>query len=247
VRRAIDFVVGTQRPGGELAWAVNAYGRPESEALLTGSASAVQSLRCAVAAAQRLGVPVPGWPAAARRLAHAVRHHQERFADRSRWSMDWYYPVLAGVVRGPAARARLDAGWDTFVRAGQGVRCVADRPWFTVAESCELVLALDATGDPQDAERARRLLADVAHLRADDGAYWTGYVPDDDAVWPVERTTWTAAAVVLATDALAGTTAGAEVFRAAGPADQDPADQDPADQDPADQDDAGACGGGCTP
>jgi hypothetical protein len=34
----------------------------------------------------------------------------------------------------------------------------------------------------------------------------------DDARWPVERTTWTAAAVVLAADALAGATPGAVLF-----------------------------------
>ena len=40
------------------------------------------------------------------------------------------------------------------------------------------------------------------HLRDPDGSYWTGYVFADDARWPVERSTWTAAAVLLAVDAL---------------------------------------------
>jgi hypothetical protein len=214
VRQAVDLVVSVQRPGGELAWAVNAYGRPEQEALLAGSASAVQSLRCAIATAERVGVAVPGWRAAAQRLAHAVRHHPDRFTDRSRWSMDWYYPVLAGAVRGQAATRRLESGWPGFVQPGWGVRCVADRPWFTVAESCELALALDALGDPA---AARRILTDVQHLRDADGAYWTGYVPDDKAIWPQERTTWTAAAVLLAADALAGSSPAAGLFRDAGP------------------------------
>jgi hypothetical protein len=52
----------------------------------------------------------------------------------------------------------------------------------------------------------------MQHLRADDGSYWTGYVYADDARWPVERTTWTAAAVVLAADALAGATGAARLF-----------------------------------
>ena len=50
----------------------------------------------------------------------------------------------------------------------------------TGAETCELVLALDAIGDR---DRALRLLADMQHLRTDDGSYWTGYVfpPDERA------------------------------------------------------------------
>ena len=35
-------------------------------------------------------------------------HVPEAFAPKHRWAMDWYYPVLAGVVLGDAGRARLD-------------------------------------------------------------------------------------------------------------------------------------------
>jgi hypothetical protein len=79
----------------------------------------------------------------------------------------------------------------------------------TGAETCELALALAAAGQP---EAALEQLAAMQHLRADDGSYWTGLVYADGARWPVERTTWTAAAVVLAADALAGATPGAGVF-----------------------------------
>ena len=44
----------------------------------------------------------------------------------------------------------------------------------------------------------------MQHLRHDDGSYWTGYVFDKDVRWPAERSSWTAAAMVLAADALAG-------------------------------------------
>ena len=53
----------------------------------------------------------------------------------------------------------------------------------------------------------------MQHLRADDGSYWTGFVYPDDARWPVERTTWTAGAVVLAADALSGATSASGLFR----------------------------------
>jgi hypothetical protein len=210
VRRAVDFVVAAQRPGGELAWAVNKRGAPDSYALLTGSASAAQALRCACLVAAELGVQPLRWRVAADRLAHAVRAHPEAFADRSRFSMDWYYPVLGGSVRGRAAHAVIEDGWSTFVWPGQGVRCVSDRPWITVAESCELVLTLDCLGL---GEQGRAVLADVQAQRDVSGGYWTGYVVDDAVVWPREQTTWTAAAVLLAADALVGASAGAGVFR----------------------------------
>ena len=95
---------------------------------------------------------------------------------------------------------------------GLGIRCVSRNPWVTGAETSELVLALEAVGDR---ERALRLLADMQHLRRDDGSYWTGYVFPDRVHWPDEQTTFTAAAVILAVDALSLTTPGAASCAAA--------------------------------
>ena len=124
--------------------------------------------------------------------------------------MEWYYPVLTGAVRGPAAWERIDERWDDFVVPGLGIRCVDDRPWVTGAETCELVLALDAIGDSR---RAHEQFAAMHHLREQDGSYWTGLVYADGKRWPVERTTWTGAAVILAADALSRTTPGNNIFR----------------------------------
>ena len=162
--------------------------------LLTGCSSMYHALRCALALADDRGEPQPDWELAAATLGHAVAAHPERFAPRERYSMDWYYPILGGATRGEAAHQRLAAGWDTFVVAGLGVRCVSDRPWVTGAETCELALALCAIGE---LARAADVFADMQHLRHDDGSYWTGYVYTDDARWPEERTTWTGAAVLL--------------------------------------------------
>ena len=63
-------------------------------------------------------------------------------------------------------------------------------------------MALDALGEHR---RAVQLLADMQHLRGEDGRYWTGWVFGDDVHWPVEHTTYTAAAVILAVDALGET------------------------------------------
>lgn len=214
VRRAVEFVLGLQGPGGEVAWARDSWGRAVPGALLAGCSSVHHSLRCGLALAEFVEHPQPHWGPAAREVARAVAARPEAFEDRRRYSMDWYYPILGGAVRGAAASRLLTARWHEFVVPASGVRCVADRPWVTGAETCELALALDAVGRR---DRAVGLLVDMQHLRERDGAYWTGYVFTDGVPWPVERSTWTAAAVILATDALSATTAGNGIFRAAAP------------------------------
>ncbi|WP_457009002.1 prenyltransferase [Geodermatophilus sp. SYSU D00965] len=209
VRRGLDLVTRMQLPGGAVSWALRPDGTPDDTALLTGGASLFQSLRCGVALAALTGQPQPDWELAADDLGAALRTRPEAFADRSRYSMDWYYPVLTGAVSGAAATERLAADWDRFVVPGLGARCVADRPWVTGAETCELALALAAAGQP---DAALEQVAAMQHLRHDDGSYWTGFVYPDDARWPVERTTWTAAAVVLAADALSGASPASGLF-----------------------------------
>lgn len=213
VRRAIGAVLTVQEPGGEIRWGRDAEGALRSEVLVTGNASMHLSLRCAVALAELTGELVPEWELAAARLRHALDFHPERFADKSRYSMDWYYPVIGGALPAEKAGARLDARWDDFVVPGLGIRCVADQPWVTGAETCELVLALDALGRKDDAVEQ---LAAMQHLRAEDGSYWTGYVYPDATRWPVERTAWTAATVILAVDALSRTTPASGLFRGEG-------------------------------
>ena len=91
-----------------------------------------------------------------------MRTHPDRFADKSTYSMDWYYPVLGGAVRGDAARELLARRWDDFVVPGLGIHCVDTNPWVTGAETCELAMALDVLGDSDSSKRALALLADVA-------------------------------------------------------------------------------------
>src|SRR3546814_12661252 len=89
-----------------------------------------------------LGHDRPDWELSAARLARVIREVPEAFAPKHRWAMDWYYPVLGGVVLGDAGRARLEERRDTFVMEDRGVRCVSDRPWITVAENCECALEI---------------------------------------------------------------------------------------------------------
>lgn len=213
VERAIDFVLDCQEPDGRIAWRADDRG---DGALLTGSSSVHLSLRCAVAIAERVGEPRPDWELSAAALAEAIAAREDAFLDKRRWAMDWYYPILGGVLRGEAARARIDERWEAFVVPGLGVRCVADRPWITAAETCELAMALDAIGET---DRAAELLEWVQFLRHDDGSYWCGMNFEGERFeapgqyFTADQPTWNSAAVVLATHALHGTGPAAGLFR----------------------------------
>jgi hypothetical protein len=210
VERAVDFVLDLQRPRGEIIWARHADGTPWSFALLTGSSSICLSLRCAIALAEHLGHERPDWELSAGRLASVIAHQPEAFAPKHRWAMDWYYPVLTGVVGGAEGRSRLSDRAGTFILEGMGVRCVSDRPWITVAETCECALAHLGVGDRSNAEE---LFGWAQQFRHDDGRYWTGTVYPDESRFPAgERSTYTAASVVLAADAMVGGSPASSLF-----------------------------------
>lgn len=210
VERAITFVLSLQRPSGELVWSIAPDGTREGYALLTGSSSAYLSLRCAVACAELIGEERPGWELAAGRLRHAVAFRPERFAPKDRYAMDWYYPVLSGALPVGEGTERLEGGWRRFVMEGYGVRCVSDQRWVTTAETAECALACLSVGKR---EAAGELLSWVQDQRDDDGCYTTGRVYPERSTFPYEeRTTYSAAAVVLALDALSEASPSAAVF-----------------------------------
>ncbi len=213
VRAAIGFVLGQQTSHGDINWAVDASGRAMGDALVTGCSSIYKSLECAINIAVAVHDPRPEWVSARRRLGAALRERPERFdrtwESKARYSMDWFYPVMTGVFQGRAARARLAARWDAFVESGLGCRCVVEEPWVTVAESCELVMALLAAGDHA---RAVEVYSWLHQWRCSDGAYWTGYQFAEDLLWPEEKPTWTAGAILLAADALTGHSAASGLF-----------------------------------
>ena len=210
VEHTIDYALEYQTSTGEIAWRAD---DPADGALLTGSSSIHISLRCAIAIAERLGHERPDWELSLGALAIAIAHRPERFLNKPRWAMDWYYPILGGVLRGQAAQARIAHYWDTFVVEGRGVRCVSDQPWVTAAETCELVMALDAIGETA---RALDLFGWVQFLRHDDGAYWCGMNFEGERFdqigehFTADHPTWNSATVVLAAHALGdeGPTAG---------------------------------------
>lgn len=210
VERAIDFVLDLQTPRGEILWARHADGTPWSFALLTGSSSISHSLRCAIAIAHALGHERPEWETSSAALSHVVANVPDAFAPKHRWAMDWYYPVLAGAVSGATGREHLEDRYATFAADDKGIRCVSDRPWITTAETCECAMAYIAVGMH---DRARELFAHAQTQRLDDGHYWTGIVYPQEVHFPAdERSTYSAAAVVLAAEALDGSSPSAALF-----------------------------------
>jgi MMP endo-(1,4)-3-O-methyl-alpha-D-mannosidase len=210
VRQAIDFALRLQARDGEIYWAVSPQGRVDKMALLTGSSSIYMSLKCALVVADLLGHPMPAWRAAIERLEAAIHYKPHLFnMTKSRFSMDWFYPVLAGVLTGSEAQRRIDELWKKFVIEDQGVRCVFDEPWVTIAETSELALALAAMGNP---ELARIVFGWIGDRRFDDGTYWCGFTYPNLVIWPEDKITWTNAVALMAADAIDHITPAAELF-----------------------------------
>ena len=123
--------------------------------------------------------------------------------------MDWFFPVLAGVVTGEAALGRIEKLWKKFVVEAQGVRCVSDQPWVTIAETSELCIALSAMGK---LELSQIVFSWILDKRYEDGSFWCGYTYPDMVIWPGEKIAWTNGVVLLAADALYGLTPGGRLF-----------------------------------
>lgn len=189
VDAAMRFVLSLRRSDGAFLWRTGS-----SECLLAGNSSIHLALRCAADIADRLEQPRPEWAAAADALRDVIVNRPDAFAPKPH-SMDWYYPVLCSALDSSAGSLRLKSSWETFVVPHLGVRCVHNEPWVTGGETAELALTLALRGDH---DRAWRLLDDISFLRHTDGSFWTGYQFANRVIWPAERTTWTAGAMLLA-------------------------------------------------
>jgi len=208
VEASVDFVCRAQRPDGALAWSVG----PTSDgaALLAASSSVYLSLGAALRLAASVGANRPDWATARRRVRRAiVDGPAETFLDKDEFAMDWYYPVLSGALAAAAARRRIAAGEPRFVVA-EGVRCRSDRRWITTAETAECAIAYLRVGE---SEAAGRLLSSLADKRRPSGGYLTGLVHPERSEFPAgEESTYSAAAVLLAADALRGGVATGSLF-----------------------------------
>jgi hypothetical protein len=181
---------------------------------VAGCACIWKSLQDAIKITGVLRLKRPEWQEAANRLQKAITekpHLFNRLGDNQRgYAMGWYYPVLTGVSQGKQAQIQIDKEWQNFVIDGWGCKCTLDHTWVTIAETCELIMALIKIGDYS---RAKKLLNWVLDQRDPDGGFWTGIKVPEKIIYPVgEKDTWTAASVILATMASIGGEAVSDLF-----------------------------------
>jgi len=211
--KAIDFVISSQTLQGDIYWAQEEGKEILDDSLITGSSSIYKSLECAIAINEILDRPADRLLEAKSKLKNSIINNPERYdrswESKSRYSMDWYYPILCGVYTHDKGISIIDSKWSEFIVEGKGCKCVSEEPWVTVAESSELVMALVKIGL---VDKAEDLFNSLHQWRDEDGLYWTGYVYTDKKFWPIEKPTWTAGAVLLAADTLYGFTPGHELF-----------------------------------
>jgi GH15 family glucan-1,4-alpha-glucosidase len=210
VERALEWVLSMRKADGTFLWAREVDDVPWDYALLTGSSSIWHSLHCGAKLAELINEPRPHWIEAADTVAQVIATRPDAFEPKTRWAMDWYYPVLTGALTGDAAKARLADQWDTFAMDKRGIRCVSDEPWVTAAETAECSLSYAAIGD---VDTAIDLLRWTRLHRAEDGAYRTGIVYPSGENFPEgECTAYTSAAVLLAADAISGASPASKLF-----------------------------------
>ncbi len=212
VTAALGWVLEHRRTDGTILWAVEPNEQPWDYALLTGSSSIQHALRCGYRLGQVIGDDRSEWLEIADDLCTTISTRPEAFEPKTRWAMDWYYPALTGALSAEDGLSRLSDAWETFAMPGLGIRCVSDESWITASETAECAIAYAAVGE---LDRATELLGWTRRHRLDNGAYLTGIVYPQRETFPAdEHSSYTAAAVILAADAITGTSPAAEIFRA---------------------------------
>ena len=214
LKKAMDFVSSMQTASGDILWALDENGFKLDDSLITGCSSIYKSFECFYAIKRLLNKDLGNLKDSMRSLKAAIKSKPERFdrgwKSKDRYSMDWYYPILCGVISGDEATERFKSREQEFIVESLGCKCVVEEPWITIAESSELVMALASFGQT---DRAKEIFSWLHQWKdPQDNLYWTGYVYPDKAFWPIEKPTWTAAAVLLAADTLYKFTDANELF-----------------------------------
>ena len=206
IEKGMSFTLGLQQPTGEIYWSRDTDNVAYPVALLASSSSIWQSIRCGIEIARLLGVDKPEWDVSSQRLAEAINEHPELFQNskdkKYDYAMGWYYPVLTGIIEGRRAQERIQSQWMDFIIDNWGCKCVVEAPWWvTVAETCELIMALTHIGEQA---KAQLLLDWILRLRDSDGRFWTGIKIPEEVIWPPgQKPTWASAAVIMAVAAQA--------------------------------------------
>jgi hypothetical protein len=214
VKKGVLFSLSLQHSNGAIAWNIDKYEKIDEDYLLTGCSSIAKSLECAIAICQVLDHKSfeLEWRESHSKLIVALENPAEIFdlkKDRSRFSMDWYYPILGGINSKKRIVSLIEMIKNSFWIKDLGIKCVADEPWVTVAETSECSIAFKKIGEDKIASEL--LLNAIAIVDSHDIPYM-GWQFNENIYWPEETPSWTAAACILAADANNKLTPGADLF-----------------------------------
>ena len=214
VKKGILFSLSLQNRNGAIAWNIDKSKKIDEDYLLTGCSSIAKSLECAIAICQVLEHKSfeLKWRDAHLKLIVALENPAEIFdlkKDRSRFSMDWYYPILGGINSKHRITSLVEMIKTSFWIKGLGIKCVADEPWVTVAETSECSIAFKKIGEDKI---ALELLLNAIAIVDGQGIPYMGWQFDENIYWPEETPSWTAAACILAADANHQLTPSANLF-----------------------------------
>ena len=94
----MNFVLEGQTRDGDILWAKDKSNEWMDDSLLTGCSSIYKSLVCAQNISNELGLKKEAYKEEISKICEAIKNKPERFDrswdSKSRYSMDWYYPIL---------------------------------------------------------------------------------------------------------------------------------------------------------
>ena len=214
IKSAIDFSIDLQNSNGTIPWSVDKKNEIENDFLLTGSSSILKSLECAIAISKILDLDSnEKWTKAHESLAYAVRNPEGLFdktTDRSRFSMDSYYPIISGVLLDYEKQKYIKKIFKDFYVEGIGVKCVVDEPWVTVAETSEFIISLVISNELKE---AKKILFEVMNVSDANDIPYMGWQYEENIFWPEEKPSWTAAALILAADSIYDFSTGSDILK----------------------------------
>ena len=214
VEKGMAFALSLQNTNGAIAWNVDELGIVDEDYLLTGCSSIAKSIECSIAICEILNKSdfKSTLIDAHSNLHNAIENPKGIFdlkKNRSRFSMDWYYPILSGANPKDNFARLLNKITDIFWIPGVGIKCVADEPWVTVAETCECSIAFKKMGHEKNAQE---LLLNASAIVDESSIPYMGWQLEEKIYWPEEQPSWTAGALILAADANNALTKAANLF-----------------------------------
>ena len=203
IEKGMVFALSLQNSNGAIAWNIDESGIADEDYLLTGCSSIAKSIECAIAICEILDKSdfKSTLITAHSNLLYSIENPIGIFdlkKDRSRFSMDWYYPILSGATSKDNFAILIKKIADVFWIPGFGIKCVSTEPWVTVAETSECSIAFKKLGHEKN---AKELLLNAAAIVDKNSVPYMGWQLDEKIYWPKEQPSWTSGALILAADA----------------------------------------------